>query len=163
MIRRVTRFDCDEGAAASSAHFIMSNQFAFNYGAVLGRLYDARGEFYWLVGRCRPKEFNGVLGGYGAGRRARTSFVHQVPCSRPVAMAVEESADNAAAQHSFKCFVFLARLPLGDYFIAVGKAANMQALRICRPATETGVLGSVGFLDTFVRHRYRSNHWSYII
>ena len=54
MIRRVTRFDCDEGAAASSAHFIMSNEFAFNYGPVLGGLCDARGEFYGLVGRRRP-------------------------------------------------------------------------------------------------------------
>ena len=89
MIRRVTWFDCDERAAASSAHFIMSNQFAFNDNAVLGRLDDTRGEFYWLVGRRWPMEFNGVLGGYGAGRRVRTSFVHKVPGSRPVAMAVE--------------------------------------------------------------------------
>lgn len=125
MIRRVTRFDSDEGAAASSAHFTMSNQFTFNDSAVLGRFYDARDEFYWVVGRRWPKKLNTVFGGYGAWRRTRASFVHQVPGPRPVAMAVEQSADNAAAQHSLKRFVFLAWLPFCDNLVTVWKAANV--------------------------------------
>lgn len=103
----------------------MSNEFAFNDRAVFRRLHDASSKFYRLIGGCRPAQFNGVLGSYGARRRVGAKFVHKVPRARPVAVAVEQSADDAAAQHSVKRFVLLAWLPFRDHLLAVWKAANV--------------------------------------
>lgn len=66
MIRRVAGFDRDESAAASGAHFIMSNQFAFNHRAITRRFDYASYEPDWLIGRRRAAQADGVIGSYGA-------------------------------------------------------------------------------------------------
>src|SRR5678810_470379 len=67
-------------------------------------------------------------------------------------MAVEQRADDAAAQHAFKRLVFLARLPLGDDLIAIRKAAHVQTFRIRRPTTKAREIRRVSFLNAF--------HWA---
>ncbi len=72
--------------------------------------------------------------------------------SGPVTMTVEQRANNPAAKHSGKRFLVGLRLPIGNNFIAPGKAADLQTLFICRSATKTFQVWRVCFLDTFFVH-----------
>src|SRR5436853_4543527 len=82
----------------------------------------------------------------------QSSFLHQVVRRRPVAMAIEQCADNSAAQHPRECFLISFRIESRDDFIALRKAANVQTLFIRRPAAETGHLRRVDFLETLFIH-----------
>src|SRR6185369_12799552 len=133
----MTGFDGDESAATSGADFVMRDQLAFDECFVATRLDHTRDEFYWTVARRRAQEFDRVLGRDGTGRLVGAALLHQMPCRRPVAVTIEERADDPAAQHSLECFVLLARLPLSDNLFAICKTANVQALRVRRSTAET--------------------------
>ena len=64
-------------------------------------------------------------------------------------MAIEQRADDTPTQHSRERLVLRQWLPLGNNFLPSGKTANMQPLRVCRPAAKTSKLGGEGFLDAF--------------
>ena len=82
---------------------------------------------------------------------------HQMISRRPIAVTVEQCADNAAVQRASKSFVFLVRLPLSDYFVILRIAPDVQPFWICRAATEAGTVGSVFFLKRLVTH---GGNWS---
>ena len=120
-------FDRDERSATGCADLVVRDQLAFDIADCQLTLPHAR-PVLPAIGRRRAQELDRVLGGDGARWLVSAGLLHQVPRRGPVAMAVEQRADDAAAQHSFKRFVLLARLPLGDDFIAIRKAADVQAL-----------------------------------
>ena len=66
----------------------------------------------------------------------------QMPRGRPIAMAIQQRADNSSIQDAGKRFVFLLRLPFRHQFIALREAANAQSVRIGRPATPAGIFGA---------------------
>ena len=76
-------------------------------------------------------------------------------------LATLSAQDVAAAQHTFKRLVFLARLPLGHDFLTVGKTAYVQALRVCWSTTKASEIRSVCFLNAIhVRKLCRNlNRW----
>src|SRR5690242_615668 len=117
MIRGMARLDRDEGAATSGADFVVRDQLAFDDRFVASRFHHACDEFHWAIARRRAQEFDRVVCRDGARRFIRAALLHQVPRRRPVAMTVEQRADNPAAQHPFKRLILLAWLPLRDYFI----------------------------------------------
>jgi len=53
MVSRVARFDSYESAPTRGANFVMSDQFAFNHGAIFSRLDNARPHSYRLIRRRR--------------------------------------------------------------------------------------------------------------
>src|SRR5260221_5232256 len=67
----------------------------------------------------------------------------------PVAMTIQQRADNAATQHPGKRFLISFRLEGCDNFITARKAANVQALFIRRTTAKARIVRSVPFLDTF--------------
>ena len=144
--------DGHEGAATSGADFVVRDQLAFDDRFIFSRIDHPRDEFDWTIARRRAQELDRILGSDGAGRLVGAALLHQVPCRRPVAVTVEERADDPAAQHSLKRFVFLTRLPLRDNLVALGETANVQALRVRRSTAETRELRSVSFLNAF-NHR----------
>jgi hypothetical protein len=73
----------------------------------------------------------------------------------PVAMAVEHGAGYATTQHSRKRFLVRFRLPLSDNFLALGKAANVQTVFVCRATTKTIQDCRESFLDAL--HKSKSN------
>src|SRR2546423_14546045 len=80
-----------------------------------------------------------------------------MPGGRPVAVAIQERADDAAVQNSRERLVFFLRRPLGHHFIAADEAANVETVRIRRAATEAGIGRRVKFLERLgfaVRHDY---------
>ena len=150
VIRRMAGLDGDERPAAGGANFIVRDQFAFNDRAIVCRFNDARDETNWFVSRRWSQEFYGVIRGYGARRVIHSETLHQVIRGRPVAMAVQHGADDASAQHAGKRFLIGFCLKLGNHFIAIRKAANVQAFGVCRATTKTGEVGCVSFLYAFV-------------
>ena len=71
---------------------------------------------------------------------------------RPIAMAIEQCADDAAIQNSLKRFVFFLRLPLRDDFAVVWKTPDMQSVRIGRTTAPAGIIRRVFFLQRLVTH-----------
>src|SRR5436190_16966916 len=70
-----------------------------------------------------------------------------MPGCRPVAVTIEQRADDSAIQDSGKCFVTRLWLPFGDHFLATRKAPNAQSIRIRGPAAPTGISGGISFLQ----------------
>src|SRR5205807_10481990 len=106
------------------------------------------------VGRRRSQQLDRIVRGDGARRMVRSGFLHQVISRGPIAMTIEQRADDAAAQHSRKGFLISLGLERRDDFIATWKAANVQTFFIRRTATKAGIVWRVSFLETlFVLHR----------
>src|SRR5882672_11840826 len=152
MIRRMAGLNCDERAAAGCRHFVVRDQLAFHDSTVVCRFNHTRDEMDWLIGWSWPQEFDCVICGDGAGRMIQAEAFHQMVSSRPVTMTVKHGTCDATTQHSRKRFLIRFRLPIGDNFIAVGKAAHVQSFFICRATTKTREIWRVGFLDAFFVH-----------
>ncbi len=71
---------------------------------------------------------------------------------RPIAMTVEQRADDAAIQNSGKRLVLFRRLPFGNDLAVLRKAANPQSLRIRRAAPPARIVRSILFLERLVTH-----------
>jgi len=147
MVRGMAFLHCDKGAAAGRAYFPAAAQRAFNRRAISSRFDDFRAEVDRPVGRRRTEQFDRVIGSHGARNAVRAGLFHEVISRGPVAMAIEQRADDSAVQNSGKSFVFLLRLPFRHDRVALRKTANAQALRISRPATPAPIVRRVFFLE----------------
>ena len=149
MIGRMAGLHCDKSAATSRRHLVVRDQLSFNDGTIVAGFNHTRYQPYGLVRRRWPSQRDLVVSSDCAGRMVRARALHQMVGSGPVAVAVEHRADDAATQHSRKRFLIRFGLPLGDHFFALRKAANVQALFVCRSTTKTGEVGRVSFLNAF--------------
>ena len=61
-------------------------------------------------------------------------------------MAIQQRADDAAAEYTGECFVVFVRMPLRDYFITHDETADMQTVGIGRTTTETSIVWREGIL-----------------
>ena len=145
-------FHRDENAAAGRAHFPSPAQRAFNRRAIIGQIDNVRGKRDWSVRRSWPQQFDRIFSRHRAGRMVSACVFHQMIGRGPIAMTVEQRADDAAIQHAGKRFVLRLRLPFGNDFAVFGKAADAQTVRIRRAATPTRIFGSVLFLKRSLRH-----------
>ena len=143
----MARFHCYKNSATSGANLIVRNQLAFNNCPIISRLNHARHEFCRPVRRSRTQQLDRILSRDCTRRLVRARLFHQMPRCRPVAVTIEQRADDSATQHPLKRFVLLARLPFSNNFIAIRKAADVQALRIRRPTSKTGEVRRVRFLN----------------
>ena len=147
MIRGMARCDGDKRATTSRANFVVRDQLAFDDRFIASRLNHTRDELHWTIARRRAQELDRVLSRDRAWRLVGAALLHQVPRCSPVAMTVQERADDTAVQHAVIGFVFRARLPLGDDHIAVGEAADVQTFWVCRAAAEAGEIWRERFLN----------------
>ena len=155
VVRRVARLHGHEGAVTSRADFIVRDQLTFNNRPIVCRFNHARAQLHGLIGWGRPRQPDRIVRRDGAGRMIGAGFFHQVVRGGPVAVTIEERANNSAAQHSGKCFLISFRIERGGYFLAVREAANVQALFIRRAATEARHVWRIRFLETFFTHADR--------
>ena len=102
------------------------------------------------VRRSRTEQFDRVIRRHGAGRMIFACLFHQVPGCRPVAVAIEQRADDAAIQDAGKRLVFRLRFPFRHDLVAScvpsSETADAQAFRVGWSAAETGVVRRVFFL-----------------
>jgi hypothetical protein len=146
----MSRLNSHKGSSTRGANFVVRDQFTFDDRAVFSRLDDARTHSYRLIGWRWALQRDRVVGCNGTRRFVRAGFLHQVPGGSPVAMTIEQRADDAAAQHAGERLILCARLPLGDNFITDREAADVQAFRIRGATTKTGKIRCESFLDAFV-------------
>ncbi len=83
----------------------------------------------------------------------QSGLLHQIVGRSPVAVTIEQCADNAPAQHSRKRFLIGFRLERRDNFIAARKAANVQAFFIRGTTAKAGIVRRVCFLDALFSYQ----------
>jgi len=147
MVRGMAFLHCDKGAAAGRAYFPAAAQRAFNRRAISSRFDDFRAEVDRPVGRRRTEQFDRVIGSHGARNAVGAGLFHEVISRGPVAVAIEQCADDSAVQDAGKSFVLRLRLPFRHDRVALRKTANAQALRVGRPAAPAPIVRRVFFLE----------------
>ena len=81
-----------------------------------------------------------------AGRRL-SSAAHQVHRRRPVAVAVEQRAADAAVEDAVEGLMMRFGVPLADHLVAFLEAADSQALFVGRSAAETDAVRRISLLQ----------------
>jgi hypothetical protein len=152
MIRGMTRLDGDESPVAGSRNVVIRDQLACDNRAIVLHLNHTRNEPQQSVGRRWAQQLDRVIRRYCAGRMIRAIALHQMICRGPVAVAVEQRADDATTQHPGEGFLVSLRLKFRHDFIAMREAANVQATIVCLAAAEAGVVWGVSFLKAFNAH-----------
>jgi hypothetical protein len=146
----------DKGAATSGANFSTGRQRAIDCGPIVGRLHNLCREENRRVCRRRTQQLDRIIRRHRARRSLFARFVHQMPSRRPIAVTIEQRADDSAIKDPGKCFVTRLWLPFCDDFLAAWKTPNPQPIRIRRTATPAGIGGGESFLQGLrfsVRHR----------
>jgi len=146
MVRGMAFLHRNENSAACSANFSSSSQFSLDGRAVISDLNHLGREKHEVVRRCRPQQFDGVFRSDCARRTIFARAFHQMIRCGPVAMTIEQCADDPAVQNSLERFVFFLRFPLSDDLAVLQETTNMQAIRVCRAATEANISRRVFFL-----------------
>jgi len=125
MIRGMTFFHRDKNSAASRANLPICGQCPFDGRAVVRQINNLRGEEHGIIRRCRPDQFDCVLRRDCAWRVILVCILHEMIGGSPIAMAIEQCADDAAIQNSLKRFVFFLWFPLRDDFAVFWKTPDM--------------------------------------
>jgi len=120
-------------------------------GAIVGRFDDVRADAQRRHRRGTFQE-NVEIRRDGARRRRTAAAFHQHDRGRPVAVTVEQRADDAAVEDVIERGVMRLRRPVANEFVPLAEAADAQAFVIGRPAAEAAVLRRVRFLDAFSGH-----------
>jgi len=89
-------FDRDENAATGGANFSAGAQCSFNRRAIIGQIDNFRRKKDRIVRRSRPKQFNRIFRRHRAWRMVLIRALHQVIGGRPVAVTIEQRANNPA-------------------------------------------------------------------
>src|SRR5216684_108218 len=95
MICWMTGLDRDKSAAASGCNFSVRDQLAFDNRAIAFHLNYAADQPQWTVRRRRAQQLDCIIGRHGAGRMIRAIALHQMMSGGPVAVAIEQRADDA--------------------------------------------------------------------
>ena len=143
----------DEDSPACGANFSSSSQYSLDRRTVITDLGNLRRERNGVVCRGRPQQFDGIFRGDRAWRAIFACAFHQMIRCRPVAMTIEQCADDPAVQNPLERFVFFLWFPFSDDLAACSRfigvlqeTTNMQAVGIRHAATEAHVLGRIFFL-----------------
>jgi len=116
MISGVAFFNCDESSATRCANFSTSGECPFNGRAVISQIDNFGGKKHGIIRWRWPEQFDCILRRDSARRVVLFRMLHQMIGSRPIAMAIEQRADDAAVQDSLKSFIFSFWFPLCDNF-----------------------------------------------
>ncbi len=125
MISGVAFFNCDENSATRCTNFSTCGECPFNGRAVVSQIDNFSGKKHRIIRWRWPEQFDCILRRDSAGRVVLFRMLHQMIGSRPIAMAIEQRADDAAIQYSLKSFVFSFWLPLCDNFAVLWETPDM--------------------------------------
>src|SRR5439155_26841246 len=146
MISGMPFFDRDKDSATNGADFSPGAQCSLDGRTIIRQVHNVGGKKYRIVRRSGPQQFDRILRGDRAWRPILVCTFHQMISRCPVAVAIEQCADDAAIQDFLKSFVFFLRFPLGDDFAVLREASNMQSVRVRGAATPADIVRSIFFL-----------------
>jgi len=118
-------FHCDKNSATRCANFSIRGECPLNGRVVIRQIDNFSGKKYRIIRRRWPEQFDCILRRDSARRVILFRMLHQMIGGRPIAMAIEQRADDAAIQDSLKCFVFFFRFPLCDNFAIFWETLDM--------------------------------------
>ena len=142
----------NKNSATGSADFSSSAQRSLDSRAVICDIDDSGGKKDGIVCWRWPQHFDRIFGGHSAWGAILFRVLHQMIRCRPVAMAIEQRADDAAIQDPSKRFVFFLGFPFSDHFAIFWKTSDMQSIWVRRATTPANVVRSVFFLERLVTH-----------
>ena len=96
MVRGVAFFHCDKNPATFSTHFSAGAQCSLDRGAIIRQIDNSGGQKDRIARRRWSEQFDGVFRGDGAWRAILSCALHQMIGGCPVAMTIEQRADDAA-------------------------------------------------------------------
>ncbi len=152
MKRGMTFFHRDKNSATRCAYLSTRGECPFNRRTIVGQIDNLCGEKNRAIRRRGSEQFDCILRRDSARRMILPCVLHQMIGCRPIAMAIEQRADDAAIQNPLKRFVFFFWSPLCNHFPVFRKAADMQSFGIRRTTTPTGILRCVLFLKRLANH-----------
>ena len=89
-------FHRDKNSAARGANFSAGAQCSLDGRAVIRQIDNSGGQKDRIARRSWSEQFDGVFRGHGAWRAILFCALHQMIGCRPVAMTIEQRADDAA-------------------------------------------------------------------
>ena len=116
---------CDENSATRCTNFSARGQCPFNGRAVVRQIDNLCGKKHRIVRRRWPEQFDCILRRNGARRVILFRALHQMIGRRPIAMAIQQRADDAAIQNALKSFVFFLWFPFRNHFAVFWETADM--------------------------------------
>ena len=125
MISGVALFNSDENSATRCANFSTCGECPFNGRAAISQVDNFSGKKHRIIRRRWPEQFDCILRRDSAGGVVLFRMLHQMIRGRPIAMAIEQRADDAAIQDSLKSFVFFFWFPLGDNLAVLWETPDM--------------------------------------
>jgi len=131
----------DKRSAAGRTYLIIYHQFGLNGCTVLTRFDHMSLETNCFVTGRWPQQLYVKIRCDRAVGLVFTVTLHQEKSRSPVGVTVKESTDNAAIQHPWKCLVMRLSMPFGNHLVTIWITVDMQALFICRAASETYAIG----------------------
>ncbi len=146
MIRGMSLFDRDKNSATRGANFSAGAQRPLDGRAIIRQIDNPGGQKDRIARRRWSQQFDGVLRGDGAWRAILFCVLHQMIGCRPIAMTIEQRADDAAIQNPIKSFVFFLWFPFSNDFAVFRETSDMQSMRVRRSATPARVVRSKFFL-----------------
>jgi hypothetical protein len=158
-------FHRDERPGAGGANFPVGGKCPLHPGAVGRGLDDAGLEGEVGVHGSGREQLDGVAGGDGAGRLGEGIALHEVPRGGPIAVAVEQGADDAAVENPGKCRVVRAWFPgRKERAVGPGKTADMQTLGVGGTAAEADACWRIAFLQAGVGARHgQAERWVFTV
>jgi len=142
----MTFLNRDKISATNSADFSVRAQCPLDGRAIIRQIYNFSRKKHRTVRRRWPKQFDRIFRSDRAWRAIFVCTFHEMISRCPIAMTIQQRADDAAIQDSIKSFVFFLRFPLGDHFAVFWKASDVQPVRVRRAATETNIVRRIFFL-----------------
>jgi len=121
----MTFFHGNKNAATRGTNFLSRAQRAFDGRAIIRKIDNLGGKKHRTIRRRWPQQFNCIFRRDSARRVILVRAFHQMISRCPVAMAIEQRADNATIQNTVKRFVFLLGFPLSEDFAVFWKTANV--------------------------------------
>jgi len=125
MISRMAFFHGDKNSATRCANFSTRGECSFNGRAVVSQIDNISGKKHRIIRRRWPEQSDCILCRDSARRVIFFRMLHQMIGGRPIAMAIEQRADDAAIQYSLKSFVFFLWFPLCDNFAIFWETPDM--------------------------------------
>ena len=98
MISGVAFFNCDENSATRCTNFSTCGECPFNGRAVISQIDNFSGKKHRIIRWRWPEQFDCILRRDSARRVVLFRMLHQMIRGRPIAMAIEQRADDAAIQ-----------------------------------------------------------------
>jgi hypothetical protein len=121
----MTFFHRNKDSATRCANFSTRGECPFNGRAVVSQIDNFSAKKHRIIRRRWPEQFDCIPRRDSARRVILFRMLHQMIGSGPIAMAIEQRADDAAIQDSLKSLIFFLWLPLRDNFAISWETPDM--------------------------------------